>query len=129
MGEEVTHRIISISEFYNNRSIDAAIDFLTEFQVSYIIVGGLERAYFEYVDECWPAPETGGVSCSPIGRPLGVPNPEVQPSECEPQGEDPAISELVCPTFGLEKFDLMVDMGLLRDVYRDGSTVIYEVMR
>jgi YYY domain-containing protein len=129
MGEEVTHRIISISEFYNTRSIDAAVDFLAEYQVSYIIVGGLERAYFEYVDECWPTPETGGVNCSPLGRPLGAPNPEVQPSECEPQGDDPAISELLCPTFGLEKFELMVELGLLRDVYREGSTVIYEVIR
>jgi uncharacterized membrane protein len=129
MGEEVTQRIISISEFYNTRSIDAAVDFLTEYQVRYIIVGGLERAYFEFVDECWPVPETDGVNCSPVGRPLGAPNPEVQPSDCEPQGEDAAISELLCPTFGLDKFELMVEMGLLQDVYREGATVIYEVMQ
>ncbi|MGD8605073.1 MAG: hypothetical protein PVF49_10935, partial [Anaerolineales bacterium] len=110
-------------------SIDAAVDFLTEYQVRYIIVGGLERAYFEFVDECWPVPETDGVNCSPVGRPLGAPNPEVQPSDCEPQGEDAAISELLCPTFGLDKFELMVEMGLLQDVYREGATVIYEVMQ
>jgi YYY domain-containing protein len=129
MGEEVSSRIIAISNFYNTRSIDTAIDFLTEYQVSFIIVGGLERAYFEYVDECWPAPETGTVSCSPIGRPLGVPNPEVLPSECEPTGDDPELSDLRCPTFGLEKFDIMVDMGILHEAYREGTTIIYEVVR
>jgi YYY domain-containing protein len=129
MGEEVSNRIIAISNFYNTRSIDAAMAFLTEYQVSYIVVGGLERAYFEFVDECYPAPETGGVNCSPIGRPLGAPNPEVQPSECEPQGDDETISELTCPTYGLDKFELMAEMGLLEAVYREGSTVIYEVVR
>jgi hypothetical protein len=48
-------------------------------------------------------------------------------SDCvpyDPQG-DPAT--LACPSGGLEKFDRMAELGLLREAFREGQTVIYEV--
>jgi hypothetical protein len=37
-------------------------------------------------------------------------------------------SALACPTGGLEKFEAMESLGILRAVYRNGSTIIYEVL-
>jgi hypothetical protein len=38
--------------------------------------------------------------------------------------DDPALE---CPTFGLEKFDRMVEQGLLEVAYQIGETRIYRV--
>jgi len=54
---------------------------------------------------------------------------EIPPTECtalDPQG-DPAT--LACPSGGLEKFEQMVQMGLLRVAFQEGQSAIYEVIR
>ena len=43
----------------------------------------------------------------------------------DPEADD---SPLTCPTHAFEKFDTMVVEGILREAYRDGDTVIYEVL-
>jgi hypothetical protein len=55
--------------------------------------------------------------------------PLVGADECLPP--DPQLPEgaLRCPTHGLEKFETMVAHGILREAYRDGDTVVYEVLR
>jgi hypothetical protein len=62
------------------------------------------------------------------GRPPEMRPPQVSAPECAPKEADVAEPRLICPTYGLEKFDLMVSLGLLREAYRDGETVIYEVL-
>jgi hypothetical protein len=62
------------------------------------------------------------------GRPLVTKPPLVGADECLPL--DPQIPDgaLRCPTHGLEKFLTMVADGTLREAYRDGETVVYEVL-
>jgi uncharacterized membrane protein len=74
----VTGRIADIAEFYVTESKITAREFLEKYDVSYIVVGQLEQAYY-------PGP-------------------------------------------GLGKFPLLNDK-LWREVYNDGQTVIYEVIR
>ena len=74
----VTGRIADIAEFYNTEDQAIAREFLEKYDVSYIIVGQLEKAFY--------------------------------------------------PGAGLNKFPLLNDK-LWREVYNDGLTVIYEVIR
>jgi YYY domain-containing protein len=74
----VTGRIMDIAEFYNTESKSTAQAFLEKYDVSYIVVGQLEKAFY--------------------------------------------------PGNGLNKFPLLNDK-LWHEVYNDGLTVIYEVIR
>jgi len=74
----VTGRIADIAEFYNTESQAIAQDFLDKYDISFIVVGQLERAYY--------------------------------------------------PGVGLDKFPLL-DGKVWHEVYNDGLTAIYEVIR
>jgi uncharacterized membrane protein len=129
---EVWERAWDIEDFYLTRSIEEAQAFLEEYQVSYIVVGRLERMYYESLYPCFDA--GGGVTCNMSGRVVMRDCAEaclfeIPVTECtalDPQG-DPAT--LACPSGGLEKFDRMAQMGLLREVFQEGQTSIYEVVR
>jgi YYY domain-containing protein len=124
----VLERASEIADFYTRFTVDEARDFLQRYGVRYIIVGEMERAYYEEMQPCWPAEDSPGVSCDMAGRPLVTKPPLVTPDECVPI--DPAVPDGArrCPTHGLEKFSTMVADGTLREAYRDGDTVIYEVV-
>jgi hypothetical protein len=53
----------------------------------------------------------------------------VSPQECSPVDAQAPDGALRCPTHGLEKFETMAAQGLLREVYRDGPSVVYEVVK
>ena len=63
------------------------------------------------------------------GYPYGMEQPDVSALECKPINVDGSDSQLICPTYGLEKFDAMVAGGILKEVYRSGETQIFEVMQ
>jgi YYY domain-containing protein len=124
-GDPVTERALELVDFYSTPSAAVAADFLEKYGARYVLVGGLERMYFDRVQPCWPAADGVTVECDMAGRPLGMQAPAVSPQECTPLSpEDP--TRLSCPTHGLEKFETMAARGALREVYRDGDTVIYE---
>jgi hypothetical protein len=54
--------------------------------------------------------------------------PEATALECSPIDATNPESPLVCPTHGLEKFRKMVEQGILRPVFQQGETTIYEVV-
>jgi YYY domain-containing protein len=124
----VTERAYAIADFYTTRSIEEAWDFLDEFDVSYVVVGKLEKQYYESVQPCSASPDGSGVYCDMAGRPMGMPEPDVTIQECQPMNEDPGSSDFICPTYGLIKFDEMRDLGLLEVAYSYDSTTIYRVV-
>ncbi len=131
---QVWDRYFDITDFYLTRSTTEARDFLERYGVSYVIVGQLERMYYERFAPCLPEPEGAGVLCDVSGRLLtrtcqGMCPLEVAPTECTPYDAAGQPVSLECPTHALDKFRLMVGEGLLREVYSGGSTVIYEVVR
>jgi YYY domain-containing protein len=125
----VVERANDIAAFYTNPSVEDAIEFLDRYNVNYIIVGRLERQYYEMVQPCWPDTQGEGVVCDLNGRPMGMQDPVVDPSDCDPVDSTSDSEDLVCPTFGLEKFERMEVMGNLDVVYQDGATAIYEVLK
>jgi YYY domain-containing protein len=120
---DVPTRADDISSFYLTTSPSDAIDFLSQYDVRYIVVGELEQLYYGNFDKCQPIDGGGRVTCDMAGRLVGQRTLEVPASQCETLG-----SALACPTGGLEKFDAMESLGILRAVYRNGSTIIYEVL-
>jgi len=125
-------RADAITAFYLTQSIDEAREFLARYQVRYIIVGQLERMYYEEWQPCMIGPE-GDILCDMSGRPAldgcyGLCPADLQPQACRPvdAAQDPL--RLVCSTGGLAKFELMVGQGILREAFRQGETVIYEVI-
>jgi hypothetical protein len=62
------------------------------------------------------------------GRPLGMEPPDVPATECRPFDPGNLDDRLTCPTHAFEKFEIMIDEGILREAYRDGDTIIYEVL-
>jgi YYY domain-containing protein len=125
----VEERAREIAQFYATRSPEFAETFLKEYDVAYVIVGRLEKQYFERLEPCYSAQGDEQVVCDLSGWPMGMPNPEVQPAECDPVGEGSESERLSCPTFGLDKFDKMAERGELEVVFRQGDTTIYEVVR
>jgi YYY domain-containing protein len=129
---EVWERAWDVEDFYLTRSTEEASTFLEKYGVTYIVVGRLERMYYETLYPC--SAGDGGVTCDMSNRLLlrDCSNAcafEIPIEECarlDPQG-DPAT--LSCPSGGLDKFDRMVEAGLLRVAFREGQTVIYEVVR
>ncbi|MFQ5922009.1 MAG: hypothetical protein ACE5M4_04130, partial [Anaerolineales bacterium] len=119
----VPTRAEDISSFYLTTSPSDAIDFLSQYDVRYVVVGELEKLYYESFDKCQPIDGGGRVTCDMSGRFVGQRTLDVPASQCETLG-----SALACPTGGLEKFEAMESLGILRAVYRNGSTTIYEVL-
>ena len=121
---DVTQRSQEITDFYLTTSTEAAQRFLDRYDVRYIIVGGLERLYYAELDQCTDLGAGAGVSCNLAGRLEGFATLEVPADHCTPNGSNGMLN---CPTGGLDKFERMVDQGLMRAVYRNGNTTIYEV--
>jgi uncharacterized membrane protein len=124
----VEARLADINDFYLTVSETEALEFLEKYHVSYVVLGRLERAYYESVQPCSALEDGVSLRCDMRGYPLGMTQPAVSADECEsidPAGGD----ELRCPTFGLEKFELLERSGHLRIAYQTGETVIYEVVR
>jgi YYY domain-containing protein len=119
---DVSERAQAISNFYLTDSPTDALAFLDRYDVSYVVVGELERLYYGSFDKC--APIDGGirVNCDLSGRLTGQWILDVPATQCENNG-----GSLICPTGGIEKFEAMESLGMLRAVYRNGGTVIYEV--
>ena len=120
---DVPARAENITSFYLTPSPSDAIDFLSQYDVRYVVVGDLEKLYYESLDKCQPIDGGGRVTCDTSGRFVGQRMLDVPASQCETLG-----SALACPTGGLEKFETMELLGILRAVYRNGSTTIYEVL-
>ncbi len=125
----VEERARDILDFYLTRSVEEASEILDRYGVQYVILGRLERIFYEQVHPCLPSADGQSVTCDLRGWPWGMPTPDVSPAECELVDPDSTEGSLVCPTHGLEKFDAMAETGLLREIYRDGETVIYEVVQ
>ena len=123
----VEERAGEIARFYANRSVQEAEEFIKKYGVRYVIVGQLERQYYERVKPCFPLGNSDQVMCELRGWPMGMPDPEVRAADCEPLNPENEQEGLSCPTFGLEKFDQMQAEGYLQSVYNDGATTIYEV--
>lgn len=123
-GLDVTQRAQEITDFYLTQSTDQAQRFLERYGVRYVIVGELERLYYAELDQCLPGGSTLQVTCSLAGLLDGFATLDVPANVCTLHEGDDMFS---CPTGGLDKFERMVEQGLIRAVYRDGSTVIYEV--
>ncbi len=125
----VTDRALAINDFYLTRSIEQAVEFLEQHAVRYVVVGQLERMYFESVQPCTAIGETGGVVCDLSGWPMGMTQPEATALECSPIDAANPESPMVCPTHGLEKFPRLVELGILQPVFQQGGTTIYEVVQ
>jgi hypothetical protein len=125
----VTERALAINDFYLTRSTDEALAFLEKYDVSYVVVGQLERIYFEKVRPCLPGLDGAQVVCDLSGWPMGMTNPLVSAAECTPLDAANPASGLECPTHGLGKFPVMEQRGLLKAAFKDGGTTIYEVVR
>lgn len=126
----VDERLFQITNFYLTRTIAEAKEFLTEYNVKYVIVGGLEHVYYAEVYPCWPDASVPGISCDLRGWPLGMPTSfPISPDECELEHPEDETSSLRCPTHALDKFTVMESEGSLRAVFQEGNTVIYEVVR
>lgn len=126
-SEQVTGRAIAISEFYTGRSVEAARDFLDEYEVEYVVVGALEQIYYGTIEPCFDN-GSGSVTCDLGGRPEGVRDPAVSPDSCEPMVPEAEDSPLSCPSFGLEKFEQMAAGGDLEVAYETADTRIYRVL-
>ncbi len=125
----VEERAADVLRFYLTQSIQEAQQVLERYDVRYVVLGRLERAYYEKVQPCMSGPDGSSVSCDMRGYPYGMRQPDVPASECEPIHAGETDSQLACPTYGLEKFDSMVDSGILREVYHFGETQIFEVIQ
>jgi YYY domain-containing protein len=125
VGEtEIYSRLEEITNFYSTRSVSEALTFLEKHDVRYVILGDLERLYYEEWVNCEPIEGVNDVRCDMVGRRMGVRTLEISLEECAVQeGED----RFTCPTHGLEKFDQMEAEGRIHKVYERGDTVIFEV--
>ncbi|HEY70510.1 MAG TPA: hypothetical protein G4O08_08010 [Anaerolineae bacterium] len=125
----IVQRAYGIATFYMTQSVEEAIAFLDTYDVRYVIVGQMERVYYETIEPCWPSTGEGEtISCEMAGRPMGMVIPNIPVSECALMNPGVDNSPLTCPTRAFEKFETMVTEGILREVYQDGQTVIYEVL-
>lgn len=126
----VDQRLFDITSFYLTQSTEEASAFLERYNVAYIVVGGLERTYYSQVEPCQGRGESIGVTCDLRGYPMGMPSTyDISPEDCTSENsEDPSVG-LICPTFGLDKFERMVALDVLATAYSQGNTTIYEVLR
>jgi YYY domain-containing protein len=127
---DVPGRAREINEFYLTRSREEAEAFIEKYDVEYVILGRLERIYFEEIYPCRVEDaSTGVINCDFSGRPVGMRVPEVPISECRPMDPENDPNRLSCPTHALEKFEDMAAAGVLRPAFKYGETVVYEVVR
>ena len=125
----IDSRLFDITDFYLTHSTEEALDFLATYDVKYIVVGGLERAYYDQVSPCRPDAEGTGISCELRGWPMGMPSAfDVDPNECELLDPENENSPLRCSPLGLRKFPVMEEAGLIQAVYENENTTIFEVM-
>ncbi|MFP3852984.1 MAG: DUF2298 domain-containing protein [Anaerolineales bacterium] len=125
---EVADRAEAITRFYTTPSVEDARQFIDEYDVVYILVGQVEHIYFGRVEPCYPTGAQGqGVACDLDGYAAGMESPEVPAEACEPIEAGAEGPPLSCPTYGLEKFELMAQQGLLEVAYEVGDTRIYRV--
>ena len=127
-GDPTAVRAIEVSSFYLTTSTEEARSFLERYGVEYVIVGRLERMYYDTLEPCVASLATAQVMCDLSGRLFGVPPVYLHPGRCSPL--DPNASEVRfrCSSGGMEKFDRLAAEGFLRQAYRDGETVIYQVV-
>jgi hypothetical protein len=129
-NNQVDQRLFDITSFYLTQSIEEAADFLERYDVRYIVVGGLERTYYAQVEPCWVINDGLGITCDLRGYPMGMPSSyDVPPETCSPINEENPTGGMICPTFGLEKFEQMRASGQLALVYDQNGTGIYEVIQ
>jgi uncharacterized membrane protein len=125
----VDQRLFDITEFYLTQSVEESREFLEKYQVEYVVLGSLERAYYEEVSPCRPLGEGLGVTCELRGYPMGMPTTyDIPPEICRPMDENNENAGLICPTNGLLKFDQMAAEGILEEVFRNEGAVIYRVI-
>jgi YYY domain-containing protein len=123
-------RLFDITSFYLSQSETEALKFLDQYDVRYIVVGALERTYYEAVEPCWEIGDGFGITCDLRGYPMGMPSTyDVSPSLCTSLESDNPTAGMRCPTLGLEKFERMVESALLEVVYYNAGTTIYEVVQ
>jgi len=125
----VEERVRAIVNFYITRSVEEAVDFLDYYDVQYVILGKVERIYFGKVLTCLPTVDGDSVACDLSAYPIGMQSPDVSPSECVPVDPSVEVGPMVCPTHGFDKFETMVELGMLDEVFREGETLIYEVVQ
>jgi YYY domain-containing protein len=122
-------RLFDITAFYLTQSAEEAVDFLERYDVGYIVVGGLEETYYAQVEPCYAMTEGSGITCDLSGYPMGMPSTyDIPPESCTPIDTENSSAGMICPTFGLEKFDRMVDAGTVELVYHQDGTKIFEVI-
>lgn len=130
----VWDRAFAITDFYLTPSDESARAFLERYDVSYVIVGSMERLFYGDWYPCLPESGGAAVRCNNSGRPLiedcGEWCPlQVPPEACTPLDANAPELGLRCPTGGLDKFERLAEGGVLREAFRQGRTVIYEVVR
>lgn len=128
-GSEVSERSGEIASFYMTHSIEEAQQFIDRYRVHYIVAGQLEQIFYNQLRPCRAADNGDQVTCDMGGRPMGMEMPELSQEDCEPTDPNNIDGSLVCYTHGLDKFDQMVTLKILQDIYRDSETVIYEVIQ
>jgi YYY domain-containing protein len=129
-GDSVNPRLFDITTFYLTPDVAEAQSILESYAVQYVMLGQLEYTYYAQVEPCFPLVEDGGVTCSLSGYPMGMPSTYDTPgSACTPINVDDEAAGLRCPTGGMDKFDTMIESGILELVYDQGSTKIFEVIR
>ena len=129
-NSNVDQRLFDITSFYLTQSIEEALAFLERYNVAYIVVGGLERAYYAQVEPCRAIGGGLGITCDLRGYPMGMPSTyEISPEACISQNSDDPTAGMICPTFGLDKFEQMVASGKLTNAYSQGETTIFEVTK
>lgn len=127
-GDPTTLRAIEVSSFYLTPSTDEARAFLDRYEVEYVVVGRLERMYYDLLEPCLASLATAQVVCDLSGRLFGVPPVSLDPGNCIPLEPGAGEARFRCHSGGMEKFEELVTQGLLRAAYRDGETVIYQVI-
>lgn len=128
-SDEVRQRSTDIARFYVSDSIPYAVEFLEEYEVRYVIRGVLERLYYEEIQPCQPAPDGDLMYCDMSGRPMGMEQPEIHLEDCSLINEDNEGQGYVCRTPGQDKYAALEEQDVLKEVFRSGSTVIYEVLQ
>jgi YYY domain-containing protein len=129
-SEQVTDRVMAVTDFYMTRSVDDAMAFLSQYNVKYIVWGQLEQIYYGDVQPCLGSgPDGSSVTCDLGGRALGMTQPDVAASECRVLDAQTLPATLDCPTHAADKFDTMVRLGDIKPVFQTGGTTIYEVVK
>ncbi|MGA9192197.1 MAG: DUF2298 domain-containing protein [Anaerolineales bacterium] len=125
--EQVTDRVIAVTNFYMTRSVDDALAFLRRYQVKYIVWGRLEQIYYGDVEPCLATGDSR-VTCDLGGRSLGMTQPDVPASDCQVIDAQAVPATLDCPTHAADKFTIMQNLGLIKPVFHTGQTTVYQVM-